>query len=313
MSGKLSDGEIVEVANDIFAQNRISGTYKNYVYSSTVIDDSLNIAFIDISEIIKRERLSLLNLVLLGIVILTVLTIGSVPVSAVLVKPLEEAIRRQSEFIQMAEHELKTPIAVMNTSLSMLEKDGVKSKYLEYARTENDKMKRLVSELLELSRAEQEDRVNKTYKVIDLSNCVEGASLVFESLAYEKGVIFEAIIDPAITLPADDAQIDRLVGILIDNAIKHTEAGKRVVVDLHKTDSQGGRIVLGIKNEGEPIPEDEREKIFEPFYRIDKARNRDEGRYGLGLSIASAIVKSHGGEISVGYENGYTIFNIIFS
>ncbi len=316
--GSLSEDEIISLADEIFSLSKLSGTYKNYVFASTMVNDELVISFVDITETINKEYRNLAAMTLLDMAFWLLLTLGSVPVSSIMVKPLEEAIRRQAEFISMAEHELKTPIAVMKTSLTMLEKEGVKSKYLGYATEENEKMKKLVAELLELSRAQQLEKSDmkvfgapENMKRTDFSSCIEGAVLPFESVAFEKGVNMTIDVEPEIYAEGDEAQIERLAGILVDNAIKHTDKGKVVLISLaHEGEN---RCIFKVSNEGEEIPKGERSRIFEPFYRIDKARNRDEGRYGLGLSIADSIAKAHGTSISVDYIDGKTVFSIYFS
>jgi signal transduction histidine kinase len=99
-----------------------------------------------------------------------------------------------------------------------------------------------------------------------------------------------------------------VVSTLVDNAIKHTESSKEILVELNKDKNN---IIMQVKNEGKPIPEEEREKIFERFYRIDKSRNRSEKRYGLGLAIAKSIVKKYNGNIDVTCKNGWTIFKVV--
>lgn len=96
-----------------------------------------------------------------------------------------------------------------------------------------------------------------------------------------------------------------LLNILVDNAIKHSLENSNISINLYK---EKNNIILSVKNRGKEIPIDEREKIFERFYRTDESRNRDENRYGLGLSIAKNIVENHKGIIKVECEDGYTSF-----
>ena len=214
----------------------------------------------------------------------------------------------------MAEHELKTPLAIMQTSFSMMEKDGIKSKYLSYAMEENQKMKKLVADMLELTKDDSCIGFyanNTVFTEENLSNCIESAVLPFESIAYENKVILNQKIESGIYKKINGEQIDRLVGILVDNAIKHTAENGKVLVKLYTKESPiGKKAVLSVCNEGEPIPEDEREKIFEPFYRLDKSGNRSQGRFGLGLSIARKIVELHNGNITVERCEGMTIFKV---
>lgn len=100
---------------------------------------------------------------------------------------------------------------------------------------------------------------------------------------------------------------EHILSTLLDNAIKYTESGNNVEVVLKK---EKGNVILKVENEGSQIPEEEREKIFERFYRIDKSRNRNEKRYGLGLAIAKSTVKKYNGNIKVLYKDGFTIFKV---
>ena len=93
------------------------------------------------------------------------------------------------------------------------------------------------------------------------------------------------------------------------NAIKHSISKGEIKVNLKK---EKGNIILTVANKGKEIPKEERERIFERFYRIDESRNRNDNRYGLGLAIAKNIVTNHNGKISATSENGYTIFKIAF-
>ena len=137
----------------------------------------------------------------------------------------------------------------------------------------------------------------------------EKRALTFESLAYEKNITIETNIEEKINLFCHKESIDELVSILIDNAISHSKENSKIKVNLTNMKAE---IKLEVTNKGEPIPDDECEKIFERFYRNDKSHNRKSGRYGLGLAIAKNIVESHNGNIRAYSKDGYTTFEVKF-
>ena len=130
---------------------------------------------------------------------------------------------------------------------------------------------------------------------------------MFESMAYEKNVKLKSNIQKYVIMNGNKEDIEHILSTLIDNAIKHTEPTKQIIVELKKEKNE---IIMQVKNMGQAIPEAEREKIFERFYRIDKSRNRNEKRYGLGLSIAKSTVQKYKGKIEVSCIDGFTIFKV---
>lgn len=144
-------------------------------------------------------------------------------------------------------------------------------------------------------------------KIFDVSKETEMTISMFESMAYERNVKLSSKIQENIMINGNKEDIEHILSTLIDNAIKHTESGNEVIVELSKEKNE---LIIQVKNEGKEIPEKEREKIFERFYRIDKSRNRNEKRYVLGLAIAKSTVKKYNGNIKVLYKDGFTIFKV---
>jgi len=131
--------------------------------------------------------------------------------------------------------------------------------------------------------------------------------LPFESIAFEKNIKLTFAIAEGISAYGNEVQLGQVATILIDNAISHTAAEGAIKVELKRS---RGTAILQVANTGEAIPADKREKIFERFYRLDKARSRESNHYGLGLSIAKAIITEHKGKISVDCANGWTTFTV---
>ena len=220
-------------------------------------------------------------------------------------KPVEEAFDKQKDFIADASHELKTPLAVITASAEALEKNPKEKKWLTNIKNESDRMNNLIIDLLDLAKTENG---NIELTLGNLSKAVELSALTFEGIAFEKNIKMDYHIDPNINMKMNENTIKQVIEILLDNAIKHSKEKGKIEVKLTETNN----IELTVSNLGEPIPKGEEEKIFDRFYRVDKSRNRNENRYGLGLAIAKNIVTLHKGTIKAYSKNGKTIFQIIF-
>lgn len=188
-----------------------------------------------------------------------------------MVKPVEETIEKQKQFISDASHELKTPLAVIEANVDVIETQNGKSKWLTYIQSEISSMDKLINNLLLLAKTDNMSQLKQT-ETFNLSEEVNLVSSMFESMAYEKKISIQYNVQDNIKFNGNKEDIKQILSVLIDNAIMHTKENGKVIIELEKEKN----ITLQVKNEGEPIPEEEREKIFERFYRVDKARNRKE-------------------------------------
>ena len=224
------------------------------------------------------------------------------------VKPVLEAFDSQKQFIYDVSHELKTPIAVIMANADMISDKTEDRKWVLNIKNESERMNKLVVSSLDLLMS---DNINEkeNFSKINLSKCVEMSILTFESLIFENKLELVYEVEENIYFNCSIDRIKQLFAILVDNAIKHAKKDSKITIKLKKNKDS---ILLSVKNKGDSIPIDEREKIFERFYRVDKSRNRNENRYGLGLAIAKNIVNVHNGKIGVTCLNGYTTFFVNF-
>ena len=162
----------------------------------------------------------------------------------------------------------------------------------------------LVSQLLDLARTED---VTTQMERINFNRLVVGEALPFESVVFEKGLSLNCNISSNIEVEGNSAQLKQIVSILLDNAICHSKDQGEVYLALTK---EHGIAKLSVINKGDEIPMEQREQIFERFYRVDTARNSEDKHYGLGLSIAKAIATSHKGHIEVLCYNGFVEFRV---
>ena len=306
-SDTSNDQTIEEYAIKAYEKNNESGIIGKYIYKTREIrPNTISVMLMENEEAILHARRIIIISITASILALIIIYIIAKKVSKFIVKPVEETFEKQKQFISDASHELKTPLAVIEANADVLENEIGNNKWMGYIQNEIESMNKLINELLLLAKIENIDNL-KDYKPFNVSKETEIIISMFESMAYEKNVKINSNIQEDIILNGHKEDIEHILSTLIDNAIKHTEPKKDILIELSKEKNE---IIIQVKNMGEPIPEAEREKIFERFYRIDKSRNRNEKRYGLGLAIAKATVSKYNGRIEVLYNNGYTIFKV---
>ena len=232
-------------------------------------------------------------------------------VSAKILRPVATSFEKQRELIANASHELKTPLTVIATNLNVIKSEpsstvAENAEWIEYIDSHIVRMKNLIQNMLELSKLEQSELSKEE---LNLSMTCEGACLTFEATCFEKNVRLITNIQSDITVYGDKNALDRLIVILLDNAVKYCNAGGNVGVKLSADQTN---VRLSVINTGTAISAEEAEHVFDRFYRADTARkNEDNQSFGLGLSIAAATVKAHDGTISCqGVEGRGTVFRV---
>lgn len=298
--------EIKDYAFKLVSSNLEEGYIGNYIYKIRKVgDNGKEITLIENKDAIRRLKTTVLLAVIVGILGIVVVYIISKKISKAIVKPVEDSFEKQKQFVSDASHELKTPLAVIEANADVLHDKIGENKWITYIQNEVQSMDKLVNDLLTLSKMENTNNIN--YQKMNLSKEVQMAVAVFESIIFEKEIKLETSIDESIYFNGDKEDIKHIVSIILDNAIKHTERNNKIIVNVEKEKNE---IIIEIKNQGQPIPYGEQERIFERFYRVDKARNRSEKRYGLGLAIAKGIVEKYNGSIKASSKDGFTTFQV---
>ena len=237
-----------------------------------------------------------------GLIAMIVLYFVARKIAERIVEPMEQSYERQKQFTSDASHELKTPIASISANAELLRREIGENKWLDNIAAENNQMKELVTELLDLAKNENTALPKEE---VDLSHLVTGVILPMEAAAFEKGIELKSEIEEEIRIEGNAPQLERLVTILVDNALSHASGeAKEVTVSLKL---QKNTAVLTVSNPGDPIREEEKEKLFERFYRSDEA-HAFTGHYGLGLAIAKSIANAHEGSIDVSCADGLVSF-----
>lgn len=311
IDNNVSDEKITQIAENILESSntrqgsKIGNLYVDQYSYAFQAPNTLTIVN-NTSAKAKLESL-LKTSILIFVLIEIIIIILTVEITRWIIKPVIESFNKQKQFVADASHELKTPIAVIMSNAEALEKEPEENKWLNNIKSEADRMNELVTSLLDLAKLE-EGKDKEVQQEENLSKIVEMSVLTFESLMYENKIKLQYDIQKDIKAKCNSSQMKQLVAILIDNAIKHSEADGEINIVLKK---QKNDVLMTVSNKGKEIPKEIQEKIFERFYRADESRNRDTNRYGLGLAIAKNMVENHNGKISVESEKGITTFKVV--
>lgn len=225
---------------------------------------------------------------------------------------LSEAFEIQRQFTANAAHELRTPLALMQVQLDLYNSashpgnDADTLQTIKMVTEQNDKLNRMVKTLLDMSELQTVGRDDK----IILDAIVEEVLADLEPLAVEKNIKLIGKCEDA-TMIGSDILIYRLVYNLVENAIKYNHPLGQVTVTAYQKNKH---VYLSVEDTGSGIPKELRERVFEPFFRVDKSRSRELGGVGLGLAFVREIVRVHDGSICIkSGKTGGTIFEVTFA
>jgi two-component system, OmpR family, sensor histidine kinase VicK len=218
----------------------------------------------------------------------------------------EREDRARRDFVANVSHEIRTPLTTVKSYIEALEDGAIESpdharRFLSVISGETDRMVRLVSDLLQLSRL---DAGRDTWKIAPhpLRDLVQKAAFRFTMQLQRRKVALAFEVPSNLVVTVDPDKLDQVFDNLISNAIKYTSEMGRIHVSAHRV--SGKFILVQIADTGVGIPKSDLPQIFERFYRVDKARSRAMGGTGLGLSIAKTIIEKHGGQIRIDSEEG---------
>ena len=218
-----------------------------------------------------------------------------------LLQALKEAKERERAFLAEASHELRTPLTVLLGHLDRLGRNPMDLEALRTARATAERMRRLVEDLSLVSRVEAK-AVEIRPRPLDPKGLLEEALARFQSAFQAKGVALSLEAqDPLPQVWADEERVLQVLANLLTNALRHTPQGGEVRLRAFR---QGEAVAFQVADTGPGIPEEHLPHIFERFYRVDKARDRERGGSGLGLAIVKAILEAHGGEVWVESQVG---------
>ncbi|MDD4316798.1 MAG: HAMP domain-containing sensor histidine kinase [Clostridia bacterium] len=308
-----------EVVDGVMEQSKAQGKLKigeNYLaYDLYRFYDVVRIVIYDYT--LLQSSLTGLLFILLGVYVLSLATLFFVSrlYADRAVKPIENAFNKQRELVANASHELKTPITVITTSLSIINSNpsetvDYQKKWFNNIHTQTQRMSSLVSDMLDLAKADNFNAQSLTSR-INVSDILQGVLLSMEASFFDNGFEINESIDANLSIKADTESLEKLFYILIDNAVKYTPPKGRIDISLAP---ERRKVRFSVRNYGVSIPQDKLPKIFDRFYRVEESHTQGAAQsFGLGLAIAKSIVDGLGGSMNVSSsQNEYTEFNVFF-
>ncbi len=296
----ISRDDVKEYVQKALKEGRERGWVSDYRYRILETGQGATVVFVNgsMNWAVTTRLLVTAFLVLLGSALLILLL--TVLLSKRVVRPVAESYEKQKQFITDANHELKTPLTLILSNLDIVEAELGQNEWLDDIRSEGERMGLMINQLVALSRMD-ESQAHMVRSAFDLSAAVEDTVSEFQPLAAERGKKLQTSIEPGIRYEGDEGLIRRLASILMDNAVKYCDEGGEIRVEV----CQHRHPVLIVENTYVQVDQLELDRLFDRFYRADKARTFS-GSFGVGLSIAQSIVRSHRGSIHA-YRKGNTI------
>ena len=317
-SGKINNvithhtAVVSEKEADVYGQAALDsksefGRYSDYYYQVAKMKDGATIVvYLDSSDIISaniRLQYVTLGMILFGVILAAVFTVYF---SKWAIASEVRNMEAQKGFITNAGHELKTPLAVIKANTEMMEMIGGSNEWTESTVRQVDRMSGLISNLVMIARAEESEFANENIcDDCDITAAVAETVKNFESVAAGSGKRLEKEIEEDVRMKASDSQIRQLASLLIDNAIKYCDDDGMIKVVLSR---KGRTTQLSVSNDYRDGEGKDYTRFFDRFYREDQSHNTDKGGFGIGLSIAEAIVKAYRGSINVAWNDGRICF-----
>ena len=231
--------------------------------------------------------------------------VGGTFLSGRALRPIQTAMDRQRAFVADASHELRTPLSLIRANAELMKRKPeadvqANMPSVDDIITETDRLAYLVGQMLTLARSDS-GPASMAIDLLDLSPLAEDAARQMRLLAQPKGIALQAHANGAAWVRGEHNRLGELLLILLDNAVKYSDAGASIDVSVAQAD---GRVRLTVADTGRGIPAEALPHVFDRFYRVDKARSRDMGGTGLGLAIARWIAEAHGGAIALQSAEG---------
>lgn len=285
----LNQNELATLSNNIFKGNKNDGFY-NYFYFYKSNNTAVVLDARSEKEAINSTYIISTFICLSAFVLITTF---SFLFSKKVIRPYEKNYESQRRFLTDASHELKTPLAIISANLDVLESENENNKWVNSSQEQISRMRNLINEMVSLNKIEELNGNTKKEK-FNMSDSLLEAIESYESLSIDNNIKFTYNVPENIIYDGDESLILKLYGIFLDNAFKYVSKDGWIHISLKDNKK---KVVLIFSNSVEDIDEEKLKYCFDRFYTLDESRSKSRSGFGIGLSIAQAIVKEHNGEI----------------
>ena len=294
----------VQYANKALQEKATRGFIDNYRFFLSTEGRTLRITFLDCSREVFSFRSFLFSSICMALGGYLAFFFVILFFSNRITKPVTESYEKQKRFITDAGHEIKTPLAIIKADVDVLEMEYGENEWLDGIQSQVTRLASLTNDLVYLSRMEESETRLQMIE-FPFSDVVGEAAQAFHAMAQAQGKEFRCSIEPMLSLTGNEKSIRQLVSILLDNAMKYSPPGGCIALAVR---SQNRSICLSVYNTASsPIEKQNLPHIFERFYRMDSSRSSQTSGYGIGLSVAKAIVSAHGGKITAATQDGHSL------
>lgn len=290
----VNSADAIDYANQAFDDKHSSGFINVFRFARTQDFDGVRITFLDCGRELDSAKNFLLFSIAMSAAGLVMMFFVITFFAGRILKPVEESYYKQKRFITDAGHEIKTPLTIIYTNADLLEMEIGVNECVEDIKQQAKRLTSLTNDLVYLAKMEEDEHALSAIE-FPVSDIICDAVQPFKTLAKAQGKEISWTIQPMLSMKGNVREIERLVLILMDNAVKYSPNGGSIEMCFK---SNGRQLVLTITNDsGGKLDEKEINNVFERFYRMDESRNSETGGHGIGLSTAKAIVTAHGGKI----------------
>ena len=296
--------EAIELGESVFNSGKQSGYKGIYKFKVSEKLGYKLLVFLDCrNDILVMKDFTVVS-ILVGAVFLILVSILISTLSGRAIKPMIENIEKQKRFITDAGHEIKTPLAIISANTEVIEMYNGESEWTQSIRNQVDRLNELTKNLLSLSKMDE----NEFKLEMEEFHCGEIVSKTidgFDTLINGKNLVLEKDIDISLKMFGNKNNFCSLISILVDNAVKYTPRDGQIKIFFNKRDN---KIEFLILNSWDKNINGDLSYLFDRFYRMDDSRSREEGGYGIGLSLAESIVRLHKGKIFATGRGDYICF-----